>query len=80
MSQTTTNMAFPPFLVFEANWLYINVPKIAKNTCFTFFLFEKKHVQPIITLFYVLCLKFSTNQKRDHLLEGFGAVRVPPVK
>ncbi len=23
----------------------------------------------------MLCLKGSTNQKRDHLLEGFGAVR-----
>jgi hypothetical protein len=25
--------------------------------------------------FHVLCLKCSTNQKRDHLLEGVGAVR-----
>ncbi len=36
----------------------------------------KKHENQCKLYFHVFCLKCSTNQKRDYLLEGFGAVRL----
>ena len=37
----------------------------------------QKHIQPFFTEHDKTCLNCSTNQKRDDLLEVFGAVRGP---